>query len=240
MVKLWSTQTRTYQVLVLDARGRRHGLGGYAPSIPPDIECPHIPPLLSGLDLRHWERPQSSANAWPADEGNTPETPRSLGKRGRTDSGETSRSEDLPQAKRLRRTESMLSVLDDPVDLSPSQEPPPSRYPSRPLSRRMQPATTRTRRIGSPPSSPSHVSDEVPWGIFDQTSASQMILSHYSDALSSSMPPGIQFITYEELEEMERAANQHLSLAQTIRSIATEFCYMTARAVAQAFGLELE
>ena len=53
------------------------------------------------------------------------------------------------------------------------------------------------------------------------------------------MPPGIQFITYEELEEMERAANQRRSPAQTIRLIATEFCYMTARAFAQAFGLEL-
>jgi len=66
-----------------------------------------------------------------------------------------------------------------------------------------------------------------------------MILGPYSDALPSSMPPGIQFITYEELEEMERAANQRRSPAQTIRLIATEFCYMTARAFAQAFGLEL-
>jgi len=63
-----------------------------------------------------------------------------------------------------------------------------------------------------------------------------MILHQYSND-PSLLPPGIQLITYEELEEMERAASQQApSLVQTIRSIATEFCFMTARAFAQVFN----
>jgi len=104
----------------------------------------------------------------------------------------------------------------------------------------MQPAiTTSSPRIGPLASSSSHVSDEIPWDIFQQTSANQMILSHYSDA--PPMPSGIQLITYDELEEMERAASQQTmdqpAPVQTVRSIATEFFFMTARALAQAFNL---
>ncbi|KAF5355743.1 hypothetical protein D9756_003930 [Leucocoprinus leucothites] len=128
------------------------GASGYAPNVPPDNHCPHIPPTFDRRRFLWWESSRTSGprpqDARPVGENDSGDSDQLSGKR-----RQESDDENLPRAKRLRRTETMFSESNDsgtePPSTSSSVQDTPlvsPRYSLRSSSRRTQSSSTRLSR----------------------------------------------------------------------------------------------